>query len=33
VAERDRLLVGYVAVHLHDGPDDTFPLGERWAEI
>jgi ribosomal protein S18 acetylase RimI-like enzyme len=32
-AERDGQMVGYVAVHLHDGPDDTFPLGERWAEI
>jgi ribosomal protein S18 acetylase RimI-like enzyme len=32
-AERDDVLVGYVTVHLHDGPDDTFPLGKRWAEI
>ena len=32
-AERGGVLVGYVAVQLHDGPDDTFPLGDRWAEI
>jgi ribosomal protein S18 acetylase RimI-like enzyme len=33
LAERRGLPVGYVVVHLQDGPDDTFPLGERWAEI
>lgn len=25
--------VGYAVVHLHLGPDDTFPFGPRWAEI
>ena len=25
--------VGYAIVHLQTGPDDTFPLGERYAEI
>lgn len=25
--------VGYCAVELHDGPDDTFPVGDRWAEV
>jgi ribosomal protein S18 acetylase RimI-like enzyme len=25
--------VGYCAVELHDGPDDTFPVGDQWAEI
>lgn len=24
---------GYTVVRLHDGPDDTYPVGERWAEI
>jgi ribosomal protein S18 acetylase RimI-like enzyme len=33
LAERDATPVGYAVVHLHDGPDDTFPLGARWAEI
>lgn len=25
--------VGYAIVHLQDGPDDTYPLGNRYAEI
>jgi ribosomal protein S18 acetylase RimI-like enzyme len=25
--------VGYAVVHLHDGSDDTYPIGDRWAEI
>ena len=25
--------VGYAIVRLHDGPDDTYPVGARWAEI
>jgi ribosomal protein S18 acetylase RimI-like enzyme len=25
--------VGYAFVRLHQGPDDTFPLGERYAEV
>jgi ribosomal protein S18 acetylase RimI-like enzyme len=33
LAERDGRPVGYAVVHLQEGPDDTFPLGERWAEI
>jgi ribosomal protein S18 acetylase RimI-like enzyme len=33
VAEGDEEPVGYALVHLHDGPDDTYPVGERWAEI
>lgn len=33
LAERDGEPVGYAVVHLLDGPDDTFPLGARWAEI
>jgi ribosomal protein S18 acetylase RimI-like enzyme len=33
LAERDGEPVGYVLVHLQDGPDDTYPLGERYAEI
>jgi ribosomal protein S18 acetylase RimI-like enzyme len=26
-------LAGYAFVALRNGPDDTFPLGERWAEL
>src|SRR5262245_13650115 len=33
VAERQGEPVGYAVVHLHDGPDDTYPVGARWAEI
>jgi ribosomal protein S18 acetylase RimI-like enzyme len=33
LAERDNQPVGYAVVHLKDGPDDTYPVGERWAEI
>jgi GNAT superfamily N-acetyltransferase len=33
LAERDGQPVGYAVVHLQDGPDDTYPLGERYAEI
>ena len=33
LAERDEAPVGYAVVHLQDGPDDTFPVGARWAEI
>jgi ribosomal protein S18 acetylase RimI-like enzyme len=25
--------VGYAVVRLHDGPDDTYPVGASWAEI
>ncbi len=33
VAESGGEPVGYCAVELHDGPDDTFPVGDRWAEV
>jgi len=33
LAERDSQPVGYAAVHLNDGPDDTYPVAARWAEI
>lgn len=33
LAERWGQPVGYAVVHLQDGPDDTYPLGERYAEI
>jgi ribosomal protein S18 acetylase RimI-like enzyme len=33
LAARDGTPLGYALVHLHDGPDDTYPLGARWAEI
>jgi ribosomal protein S18 acetylase RimI-like enzyme len=33
LAERDGEPVGYALAHLQDGPDDTYPLGERYAEI
>jgi ribosomal protein S18 acetylase RimI-like enzyme len=33
LAEREGRPAGYAVVHLQEGPDDTFPLGERWAEI
>ena len=26
-------LVGYALVCIEDGPDDTFPVGERYAEL
>jgi GNAT superfamily N-acetyltransferase len=33
LAELDGAPVGYAFVRLHEGPDDTFPLGERYAEV
>jgi ribosomal protein S18 acetylase RimI-like enzyme len=33
LAEVDGAPVGYAFVRLHAGPDDTFPLGERYAEV
>lgn len=33
VAEAGDEPAGYCAVKLHDGPDDTFPVGNRWAEV
>lgn len=32
-AESGNAVVGYAAVEVHDGPDDTFPVGDRWAEV
>jgi len=33
LAERDGRLVGYAFAHLVDGPDDTFAVGRRYAEL
>lgn len=33
LAQLDGAPVGYAFVRLHEGPDDTFPLGERYAEV
>lgn len=33
LAERGGQPVGYAVVHLQEGPDDTYPLGSRYAEI
>jgi ribosomal protein S18 acetylase RimI-like enzyme len=33
LAEDAGLPVGYATVHLQQGPDDTWPVGEQWAEI
>lgn len=33
LAQRDGAPVGYAAIQFHEGPDDTYPVGERWAEI
>ncbi len=33
LAERQGESVGYAVVHIQDGPDDTYPLGNRYAEI
>jgi GNAT superfamily N-acetyltransferase len=33
IAERDGRPVGYAFLHLHDGPDDTWPVDGRWAEV
>jgi ribosomal protein S18 acetylase RimI-like enzyme len=33
LAEREGRPVGYAVVRLHNGPDDTYPLGARYAEI
>jgi ribosomal protein S18 acetylase RimI-like enzyme len=33
LAELDGAPVGYAFVRLHEGPDDTFPLGEWYAEV
>lgn len=33
VARTGAEIVGYAFVHIERGPDDTFPLGERYAEL
>jgi len=33
LAERDGRLVGYAFAHLIDGPDETFAVGRRYAEL
>jgi ribosomal protein S18 acetylase RimI-like enzyme len=33
LASLDRQLVGYAFVCVEDGPDDTFPVGARYAEV
>jgi ribosomal protein S18 acetylase RimI-like enzyme len=32
-ARRGGVLVGYAVAHLRDGPDDTFAVGARYAEV
>jgi GNAT superfamily N-acetyltransferase len=33
IAERDGDPVGYAFLHLHHGPDDTWPVDGRWGEV
>ena len=33
IAERHGLPVGYAFLHLHHGPDDTWPVAGRWGEV
>jgi ribosomal protein S18 acetylase RimI-like enzyme len=33
IADRGPIPVGYAMVHLVNGPDDTWPLGNRYADI
>ena len=33
IAERDGRPVGYGFLHLHHGPDDTWPVDGRWGEL
>jgi len=33
IAERDGRPVGYAFLHLHHGPDDTWPVDGRWGEV
>ena len=33
IAERAGRPVGYAFLHLHAGPDDTWPVGNRWGEV
>jgi GNAT superfamily N-acetyltransferase len=33
IAEKDGMPVGYAFLHVHEGPDDTWPVEGRWAEV
>ena len=33
LAEDERGLVGYAMVRIHDGPDDSWDLGDRYGEV
>ena len=33
IAERDGRAVGYAFLHVHHGPDDTWPVEGRWGEV
>lgn len=33
IAEREGRPVGYAFLHLHHGPDDTWPVDGRWGEL
>jgi GNAT superfamily N-acetyltransferase len=33
IAERAGRPVGYAFLHMHAGPDDTWPVGNRWGEV
>jgi GNAT superfamily N-acetyltransferase len=33
VAEDDDGLVGYATVRIHEGPDDSWALADRWGEV
>jgi GNAT superfamily N-acetyltransferase len=33
IAQRDGRAVGYAFLHLHHGPDDTWPVEGRWGEV
>jgi ribosomal protein S18 acetylase RimI-like enzyme len=33
VARQDGAIAGYAVAHLQDGPDDTFAVGSRYAEL
>jgi ribosomal protein S18 acetylase RimI-like enzyme len=33
IAREDQLPIGYALVCIEEGPDDTFPVGDRYAEL
>jgi GNAT superfamily N-acetyltransferase len=33
IAERGGRAVGYAFLHWHEGPDDTWPVADRWGEV